>query len=1524
MDINGLLTFVLMSCQFLGKFLLALLATGVFGLFLVFVAFLPVFALAFMALHPAGFLLLATNFGFVSLFLLICVVFGLTFRKFIKSEMEIINRFGAEHCLWVDSNSSWVNLSHTIPTWLATTTPVTEVSRPVSALFGLKGPKTVNYYQLSSILWADFIVMCDKYVGLSPGGSLAVAVFIIAFSGRLLYLQARVAVRGFQVYLVLLTSIFLVNPGSLLFVMGTVFSLVKYAVKTLSSEQVWQWLCWQATSIIVDFTNFMVEYEFVSRKYTNRSGFNPVNRHFKPMQSLNTALSKLAIVVADMGLPSYIYNKGNFDREHIANSMDVMKELGWPINVELDDPSRFGSSSKYVDWLVSGTTWEQGLHQRKMYVDHALDPLRVRATEWRRTEEYRTLDNELASISRYFKSPRFDFPDIELDDVWFLLGDIFRMSRLTPMNYIIKMWEKKYALGSFMVDPDRPWKKYSRKKFISSIGYKAFKDLWRRTFEVASSLAPVAHVSVKDEALPPKKYLQDKLRTVVGSPLGQYILSTVFNYGPNHNFRWRETPIKVGMPLNGYWMDFTYTKHSRCQEHFAGDMSDFDSTLSGKLLDLIAAVRKRGYASHKDRDRIAKLIDINYELVSKQLLNTTSTGDIYAKGTGLTTGHSATSTDNSMATVILYFMAWKQLTGMNAREFVRYNELSCFGDDHILSMSATKPSTWTFGNIQHVMSRWGITMRLEASGDLKNIPFLSKRVRKLTPQDWSDLEKAGVKYRPNFAVFHEKDRLVGKMVSSVKTLSPEYRLKRLLSYLSLTAHHKDVYKQLSNIINRTNSFKGIMRNKGLHVPSYSKVLSDWYSDKATFPHKEMEEIDPSLVDVDANFSYGGVTEFELLLSGLAQIPDLINPSVFNFGYLATFQSHMSKIVSWPIHLIALKNDTKSPGELANLVSRGCYSMLDPTLVSHLDEQPNWSSIVLRHWLYVSYIWLFHSKRTEGIFRSIANKFGSIAFMINGHVHLESRRVSLQILDMFVIALLGNITIPAIFEWTFAISVPEVMPFIDRIWWFVYTNFWASLPPNYNDTNKHIRSLKSGEPLLIEAPTGSGKTTSFIRHLLLTTGHRFDKIIVIEPRSSIVSTVTPYVRTALSLDATGCTSGMTMDPDAKVVYCTGQELLLHQSWLSKNYLFVVDECHINEPAYEVTKTLLLASKVHLILMSATPNKADIDSCTHIPLISARLYSIHESRESMNSVRSEQQFNEAYMQMVGSIIQSKPKMSKALVFCTTTGMAYQALSRYSGRGCVLSSTNKVDNIDEFDTIFTTSVADVGLTLPDIDLVITSDIGFTVESLLSSSRKIYYKLPPPAIKQRVGRTGRTNNGRAIVVTFPNASFVESDFSGLSGEGKIMELLSTGVPASFLATIYRQDLLKLFRLDKANPDYADATFPYIIDQMDKYHSNLEPLLRERMNMLDLETNDGSPPAIIDNARMGLVRQSSSVPTDVLLREIYNVAVALGKRHTAKASTARRLEEKIRQHSQVLLGNIKAKLPFPDPDLGEWGMDLN
>nr|QXN75344.1 MAG: RNA-dependent RNA polymerase [Grapevine-associated fusarivirus 1] len=821
----------------------------------------------------------------------------------------------------------------------------------------------------------------------------------------------------------------------------------------------------------------------------------------------------------------------------------------------------------------------------------------------------------------------------------------------------------------------------------------------------------------------------------------------------------------------------------------------------------------------------------------------------------------------------------------------------------------------------------GITLRAEASGKLTNIPFLSKNARVPTDHDNKVFLRAGLTgpKAPMFAIIHDKARLVGKLTAKVKSMDIKYRVTRMLSYLHLTAHHPDIHAQLYKIITTTKSFQPTLNAMKVRVPTYEEVIREWY-DPDTIVTQDPDDVLDENETVGNIVVYGNVTTLDSIMSVCASIPDLVNPSLFNFGYMRSLQARLSHLCSWPMTLLSLQNSLVSQSELGVFVSKTCYDFLDPMLCVNPERDVNITTLLFRHWAFCAYLSLTGSRRSKGIVTSLSRKISSAAFILNGKVHMEGRNFDFRVVDLLVVCAINLIRAPAVLDWVSLVEVPNISSVVERFYNLFLFKFWSSLPPNYNDLNVFLRKYRTPSAekgLVVSAPTGTGKSTALINHLSIVLGHKYNKIIVVEPRSAIVKSLVPYMVSTFALDCSGATSGLVLDSKAKVWYVTAQELLLHASWLDPDNIIVIDEAHVDEPAYKVAIAEISTSGVDHMFVTATPTLAMSETSMVVSLNTANVWKKTIRNFKFVEPESVGAFRNHYFREALSTVDSIPSSSKALVFFNTIRECTRFASSCSKTVQVLSSNTKSTGlIVDAQVIASTSVADVGLTLPNVDLVITSDIGIDVGNTLKGVSIRNTRLDSNAITQRCGRTGRTNHGCAHVLSYPCVP-VFTPHAEVVAEEELLSLISSGIPIKLIAKHNLPILRKLMGIENAEDTVKDAALNEALTQLDLYRDNLDPLLKRRMELMELETSDHLSALPVDAARLGLLRLSTNDDVNSLISSLFKVAVSLGHRSVASGKRLKRLETVIRKHSAALLGNIRSRMPFPDPDLGEWGMQI-
>lgn len=1160
-----------------------------------------------------------------------------------------------------------------------------------------------------------------------------------------------------------------------------------------------------------------------------------------------TSIQQLQTTIDTIQVPEFIRElPSRFDVEAINESNEIYESLGWPETVKADNNINQLSWMPESQWILGHLNFESGFRNIKVFVERELETLRKTAPLYYRTEEWGNVDLELQSLSRYFKRVDYDFPDLPIDEAWVVLSDIFEKSKLTPFSYIIQKWEKKFALGPLWRDPSRKFhKKLSRRNFIKQIGgIPNLIKLWSETFKHANRLVPVNGVSIKLEARNQSKYLKKALRTVISAPLGHYIASSLWNYAANHNYKWKTSPIKIGIPINGFNFAKLFMEHSRYDVHFAGDFSDFDSTLSGKILDVIKGVRKKGFETHKDYEKIAWLIEANYKNLIPSPLATTTTGNVYHKGLGLSTGHSSTSMDNSVACVVIYLMAWKHLTGLSAHEFKYYNKLSNYGDDHVISWDLTAPTIWTKENIMKVCKSWGLTLRDEApSGKLTDMAFLSKRCRPLTTAEEMLFRKLGLDI-PAFAIYHERDKLVGKMCAPVRSNDRYYRVKRLISYMYLTAHHEDVYQEIARAITRI--LPDEHKRLPWPVPSYEEVITMWYSPTKSYKAFDNPEeligsdmIPEEIASANDEYvvhDYEARLIMQIFASLLSIVPDVINPVIFNVGYVEYIYKKASPLMRWPIEMLAHANNINSYGQMTSIISKTPYSFLGGTSNLFTNFQTS-SKHYFRHYLYMC----LHAKN-EGLFINavfawLTNLVHRMNFIINGKVATYTGRIQPSFYNMFLVVFLNWVPDYEIPHWMQISSLPDPTLIIDQLIGIAVAWFWSSVPANFKNVDAVIDQIDNiqDKAVRLQAGTGTGKSTTFIAHLWNKEQAKYQRIIVIEPRRLLVLGIPQYVNNAFNLDAHSVTEGYPYNNNMRLIYTTPVEVMLHPDWLTENNLFVVDEAHVFEPAYRFIKHMLRVNQNRRVLMTATMPQ-DLQDGVLVDVGLARVYNIEDVNVVVpQTLRSYREVMRWYITYVTDFVNSSHPSLKFLIFVIDKVDLFTVNSGIQRKCCQIDSDNSTIDASA-KVVIATSVADVGVTIPNVDYVISLDIFRQVlDKGFGDVHNNIVKLPDETRIQRRGRTGRTANGTFV--------YCVSNIENIRGQMPIgfddigAELLKCGVKPSFINKYLPTFSQAITRKYLANADEGLRTlmidnFDTMLDELSK-GSGITSLIDDQKNVL-------------------------------------------------------------------------------------------
>jgi hypothetical protein len=1088
-------------------------------------------------------------------------------------------------------------------------------------------------------------------------------------------------------------------------------------------------------------------------------------KEFRAFRRKTLASLRLSIVRFVSTLDSYRLPEGiraEYQAPSVATisaSFDAMAEAGWPVdpNFRVTAPlaaQSFGSKL-WNSWQFASSNFVVPLRRLMAATVFEMSDFGFADPGYIHTATYTSELAEMDSISRYFIiPPTVNLPENLDEDLWHLVKSQFAYSVLTDPVQIIRSWVKKYNLGIGYTKSTKNGfvRQMKRSQAIAAVGgLRAFTDLWNRTLKFAGTLTSLAPVFTKFETLKPAKALAGLVRTVVGSALPHHVFTTLWNHAPNHNFQIWKTPMKVGMKLNGTEFGTLWATLGKRKNVFAGDMTNFDSTVPPEIVRLCASIRKRGFEWHSNYVEIANMIDVAYEQLITQPLAIRSTGGIFASARGFTTGHSSTSADNSLALVACYLYAWRKATGRTAREFVQHNTLANFGDDHLLAYD-DYPG-WNPKVMAHWIAELGITLKnehpecpltgLEGKSFLAKYPIFSTSER-------ARVIRAGVLNPPAVLTAHSRSRLIGKIKGQTLQKDRLVRYQRLISYMKLSAHQEDIYKALVKAATRLHDRHGDRWRAERHfvpnIPSYDSVLYDWYKTTDSFDEPDSPLLEP---DFDEVFVYIGPSFWDTFNYILSFAPEIASPRFANASWVRYVHKIGAQYFAWPVHLLRMMNpDASSLRGLTRVVDRCAYEFLTPEVLDLEPRRLSKLDLLIRHWIFIAVRIVFIGKyRAPGIWRMIETLDRSLAelyFAYSGIVLSGAVTLDFHFTSNLLIFFLGSI--PPLFP-DFEIGPPTPDFFgVGHLIASSIQRFWDLLQPsarvNFDLARVAVASHRQGT-LFIEAPTGVGKSTRLIGKIAEWTGR---PVVVLEPRHVLVTGLVPYVSDLLAPTVVGgSTTGMSPPKGSTIIYGTPQSLLMQPKYLNRAYVWVVDEAHIDEPMYLMAQRVLERLDIPMIKLSATP-PGDVD--TVVKLEVATSYTVERVDLRLTTMN-------AYRTWVVDRASSHVSGLRWLIFVPTLAMADELAPRLPGKVAFLNS-KEASVPDDAVFILSTRVADAGLTLPDVNVVITSDVDVTVttdrksdgDQFATVTRSVFHRVNDATLKQRVGRTGRTSHGSAYVM--------------------------------------------------------------------------------------------------------------------------------------------------------------------------------
>ena len=337
-------------------------------------------------------------------------------------------------------------------------------------------------------------------------------------------------------------------------------------------------------------------------------------------------------------------------------------------------------------------------------------------------------------------------------------------------------------------------------------------------------------------------------------------------------------------------------------------------------------------------------------------------------------------------------------------------------------------------------------------------------------------------------------------------------------------------------------------------------------------------------------------------------------------------------------------------------------------------------------------------------------------------------------------------------------------------------------PAYKHKAEILDTLSENKISWLCGPTGSGKTTQTAQYAL----ERFDRVVVLMPRRVIVDNVTEYVEQSLREQMgkqypdhlVGKIHGRATEatPDTRLCFMTAATFTkkleqFSSDWQDERTLILVDEIHEANLEMEFATALAAKSventdKWHMAFSSATPDTEvsqamyeDING-SELPVVTieGRPHDIDITEDKMNTV------SEAYLEY------SKDS-KKSLIFVEgvrsideTIASIKRRTRHQSGRTLFFKLHSGISEAarreiftakpaeDESFVIVSTSAGQSGITIPEVDLVLSNGLTKSKEIGEEGAEGLPPRLCTQAeLMQQAGRGGRDIDGAKFVLARP-----------------------------------------------------------------------------------------------------------------------------------------------------------------------------
>jgi len=838
---------------------------------------------------------------------------------------------------------------------------------------------------------------------------------------------------------------------------------------------------------------------------------------------------------------------------------------------------------------------------------------------------------------------------------------------------------------------------------------------------------------------------------------------------------WRELPWAIGMPMNGTGYNIKFDDARRKAHHVEFDFTAADSKFPPALLREVAELRASGYEGHDQFKQIAAWIRANYESLQRGAIYSYASGELYAKTIGGTTGQSSVTTDGSPATQLTVMAALAGATGLSIEAVLRKFIIINMNDDGTLHTDMPLTDEIMQSVADWALVNTGQIIRFSpVRDDIHGTSFCKK-----TLHPWDDYAEEAAQYGiapQRFAVVHDTRSIMMRQTAVPYSADVRTLYSRLVGHVLLTAHNRALYDALSTeapllkrLVAAQKGGKSWLRRH--RFPAYGAVMQLHYRELPAWAG--MTRHNPWVLYLGYERSLmRGLNNIRQGLRAIGATALLGERPQLNMSY--PMMTHNRYIENFAYYSAGEPIDLREVSMPLRTSPFGALASFDVFLSYGPDRRPEArrkAYAAMQYMVVLTAIFIYAIRQLDrfpvirlvwvayrtyyldgailfGLFSAVVwlgtgESSLALASLIPRDPWMPLKKLAVVVVDIMPRDLLIPVVSPRLLSAlataieagaTRLVSLQVVeAPGMRHARRFPIDR-WAEF-----FTARVSSRLINNAQTLIYAPTGSGKTTGLLPHLLAAT----DGLVVIcSPTRALRDA------TASALGIQRLQRGTRVRPKTSysTTYAHLASRIAHNRAFARSIAGVImDEVHIEAAAVHYVSRRV--SPGFMVGLTATPNKWALRCLNRAMELRPPIVS------SFSVTKLEWYGLSAYEAIIRARNRSDICLTRILYITARVSDVYKVLQVFEALRMTAKRWISGDVPPESGHVVASSIAEVGVTLPGVTCII--DAGDMVCS--DNGRLIHMNMSPQVSGQRAGRTGRTNAGTYVMLAQPTGVDME-----------------------------------------------------------------------------------------------------------------------------------------------------------------------